>query len=250
MPSRRKPPNSTRSVLVAAAVLAGLAVLGFSLLSRVNVPELTEGRMPAVAHDAYVAASAAAPSVAAGCAVDWTVLAGIAQVESHHGQIDPEHHLAPNGDVLPDIRGAALDGTGGTEGVPDTDGGELDGDASWDRAMGPLQFIPTTWREMGRDGNGDGVADPDNLYDAALTAAAHLCLRDPGDYADRAQLREALVGYNPSGRYADQVLSWVDEYRSQPLEDVIASSSAEPPTASTGTNDLNASPSRGTFGSD
>jgi membrane-bound lytic murein transglycosylase B len=217
MRSRGGRRNSLGSALIVAAVLGGLAVLGVYLLGRVNVPTLTEGRMPVVAYEAYVAA----PTVAAGCAVDWTVLAGIAQVESHHGQIDPDHHLAPNGDVVPNIRGAALDGTGGTEPMPDSDAGELDGDATWDRAMGPLQFIPTTWREMGRDGNADGVADPDNLYDAALTAAAHLCLRDPGDYSDRAQLREALVGYNASGRYAEQVLAWVEAYRSEPLEDVV-----------------------------
>ena len=221
MASRRGTRNSQRSTLIIAAVLGGLAILGVYLLGRLNVPTLTEGRMPAVAYEAYAAASAAAPAVAAGCQVDWTVLAGIAQVESRHGQMDPDHRVAPNGDVVPDIRGAALDGTGGTEPMPDSDGGELDGDVTWDRAMGPLQFIPTTWREMGRDGNGDGVADPDNLYDAALTAAAHLCLRDPGDYSDRGQLRQALVGYNASGRYAEQVLAWVEAYRAEPLEDVI-----------------------------
>ena len=221
MASRRRTRKSVGSTLLVATVLGGLAILGVYLLGRLNVPTLTEGRMPAVAYEAYVAASAAAPAVAAGCQVEWTVLAGIAQVESRHGRIDPDHRLAPNGDVLPKIRGAALDGTGGTEPMPDSDGGELDGDATWDRAMGPLQFIPTTWREMGRDGNGDGVADPDNLYDAALTAAAHLCLRDPGDYSDRAQLREALVGYNASGRYAEQVLAWVEAYRTEPLEDVL-----------------------------
>ena len=168
--------------------------------------------------------------MAAGCSVDWTVLAGISQVEARHGQMDEDHHLAPNGDVLPEVRGAALDGTRGTEPVPDTDGGELDGDSTWDRAMGPLQFIPTTWAELGRDGNGDGVADPDNLYDAALTAAAHLCVRTPGDFSDRATLREALVGYNASGRYAEQVLGWIERYRTEPLSEVIESPDPDQPT--------------------
>jgi len=212
-------------VLVLAAAAIGAGLLGAFLLGRLTVtaPQLAEGRIPPVAYEAYLAASAAAPTVAATCAVDWTVLAGIAQVESHHGRIDPDHDLAANGDVLPPIRGAALDGTRGTEPVPDTDGGELDGDVQWDRAMGPLQFIPTTWRELGRDGNGDGVADPDNLYDAGLTAVAHLCVRTPGDYGDRAQLRAALVGYNASGRYAEEVLGWVERYRTEPLADVLES---------------------------
>jgi membrane-bound lytic murein transglycosylase B len=87
--------------------------------------------------------------------------------------------------------------------------------------MGPLQFIPTTWRELGRDGNADGAADPDNLYDAALTAVAHLCLREPGDYADRGQLRRSLIAYNASGEYADDVLAWIDRYQSSPLEDIL-----------------------------
>lgn len=222
---RRSTSRSGAGALVLAVVLVGVGLLGAYVLGRVAVmaPQLAEGRIPPVAYEAYLAASAAAPTVAATCAVDWTVLAGIAQVESHHGRIDPDHNLAANGDVLPPIRGAALDGTRGTEPMPDSDGGALDGDAEWDRAMGPLQFIPTTWSELGRDGNGDGVADPDNLYDAGLTAVAHLCVRTPGDYADRAQLRAALVGYNASGRYAEDVLGWVERYRTEPLADVIES---------------------------
>ena len=218
------------STLLLVAALAGLGVLGLYAVGRLSLPSLDDGRIPTVAYEAYAAASAASPAVAPGCSVDWTVLAGISQVEARHGQMDEDHHLAPNGDVLPDVRGAALDGTRGTEPVPDTDGGELDGDATWDRAMGPLQFIPTTWAELGRDGNGDGVADPDNLYDAALTAAAHLCVRDPGDYSDRAVLRAALVGYNASGRYAEQVLGWIERYRTEPLSEVIESPDPDQPT--------------------
>jgi membrane-bound lytic murein transglycosylase B len=125
--------------------------------------------------------------------------------------------------VRPPIRGAALDGSNGTVAVEDTDGGELDGDASWDRAMGPLQFIPTTWAELARDGNGDGVVSADNLFDAAITAVAHLCSRSPGDYTQLGPLREALLAYNASGRYADQVLSWIERYRTEPLAEVLES---------------------------
>lgn len=205
-----------------ALVLGAIALGGLYALNRgESLPALAEGRIPAIAYQAYRAASDAAPTIGAGCSVDWTVLAGIAQVESRHGLFEPEHQLTPNGDVIPEIRGRALDGTGGTAPMPDSDGGELDGDATWDRALGPLQFIPATWRQLGRDGNGDGVADPDNLYDAALTAAAHLCLRAPGDYGQRGDLRAALLAYNASGRYADQVLGWIQRYRTEPLAEVI-----------------------------
>jgi membrane-bound lytic murein transglycosylase B len=134
--------------------------------------------------------------------------------------------------VRPPIRGLALDGTPGRQRIPDTDGGASDGDAEWDRAMGPLQFLPTTWEELGRDGNDDGVADPDNIYDAALTAAAHLCLREPGDYTDRAALRRALVAYNASGVYADDVLEWVARYRDTPIDELVISSASAAPGAS------------------
>lgn len=179
------------------------------------------GRIPATAYDAYRSASGAASGVTDACAVDWTILAGIGQVESRHGEIDAEHEVAADGDVVPPIRGPALDGSGGTQTIHDTDEGMLDGDGTWDRAMGPLQFIPTTWRELGRDGNDDGTADPDNLYDAALTAVAHLCLREPGDYSDRGQLRRALIAYNASGSYADDVLAWIDRYDAGPLSEIV-----------------------------
>jgi membrane-bound lytic murein transglycosylase B len=223
---RRRRPRIT-STLLAAGLLVGVGALAAYALGRVELVPLLGGRIPAVAYDAYRAAAAAAPSVSDSCAVDWTILAGIAQVESRHGRIDGEHDVAADGDVVPPIRGRPLDGTRGTQTIADTDGGELDGDPDWDRAMGPLQFIPTTWSELGRDGNGDGSADPDNLYDASLTAVAHLCLREPGDYADRGQLRRALVAYNASGRYADDVLDWIDRYQASPLDQVLEESDAD-----------------------
>ena len=208
---------------MAFAIIAVLAACSGS------VPDLLGRRIPEVALDAYQRAAAAAPAISAGCAVDWEVLAGLGRVESNHGRSDGPRRIAVNGDVRPPVRGLALDGSPGRQRIPDTDGGAGDGDAEWDRAMGPLQFLPTTWAELGRDGNDDGVADPDNLYDAALTAAAHLCLREPGDYTDRAALRRALVAYNASGAYADEVLDWVARYRDTPMgELVISSASAEP----------------------
>ncbi|MGH2417661.1 MAG: lytic transglycosylase domain-containing protein, partial [Candidatus Limnocylindria bacterium] len=206
---------------LAAGLMVGLGALAAYGLSRVELVPLLGGRMPRVAYDAYTTAAAAAPTVREACEVDWAILAGIAQVESRHGRIDNRHEVAPDGDVEPPIRGRALDGSRGTQTIVDTDDGEFDGDPEWDRAMGPLQFIPTTWSELGRDGNDDGTADPDNLYDAALTAVAHLCLREPGDYDDRGQLRRALIAYNASGRYADEVLGWIDRYQDSPLGEIL-----------------------------
>jgi membrane-bound lytic murein transglycosylase B len=217
---RRRRRRLGSTILVAGLLVAVGAVVAYGL-SRIELVPLLGGRMPAVAYDAYRAAAGRAPSVTASCDVEWVVLAGIAQVESRHGRLNDDHEVTADGDVAPPIRGRPLDGTRGTQTIEDTDRGELDGDDEWDRAMGPLQFIPTTWRELGRDGNDDGTADPDNLYDASLTAVAHLCLREPGDYSDRGQLRRALIAYNASGSYADDVLGWIDRYETSSLSDMV-----------------------------
>jgi membrane-bound lytic murein transglycosylase B len=209
------------SSLLAVGLLVGAGALAAYALGQSDLGPLFGGRIPLVAYDAYRSASRSAPTITDSCEVDWAVVAGIAQVESRHGRIDPDHRLTSDGDVEPPIRGRPLDGTSGTQTIADSDNGELDGDSTWDRAMGPLQFIPTTWRELGRDGNADGETDPDNLYDSALTAVAHLCLREPGNYSDRGELRRALIAYNASGRYADDVLRWVDRYRTGPIDEIL-----------------------------
>ncbi|MEO8246859.1 MAG: lytic transglycosylase domain-containing protein [Chloroflexota bacterium] len=219
-------PHSSSRLATALLVVAVLAACSG------GVPDLLGRRIPEVALDAYQRAAAAAPDITDGCRVDWQVLAGLGRVESNHGRSDGPRTIAANGDVRPPVRGLALDGSSGRQRILDTDGGAGDGDAEWDRAMGPLQFLPTTWAELGRDGNGDGVADPDNIYDAALTAAAHLCLREPGDYADRAALRRALVAYNASGAYADEVLDWVARYRDTPIDELVISSASAAPGGS------------------
>lgn len=221
MPPARARRRRIGPTLFAAALLVAAGALVAWALGRVELVATLGGRIPAVAYDAYLNAAGQAPTITDSCRVEWEVLAGIGQVESRHGRMTGDHRLASDGDVIPPIRGRALDGTRGTQTIVDTDGGELDGDDEWDRAMGPLQFIPTTWRELGRDGNDDGTADPDNLYDASLTAVAHLCLREPGDYDDRGQLRRALIAYNASGRYADDVLAWVDRYQEGPLSEIV-----------------------------
>ncbi len=212
------------STLLAVGLLIGLGAVAAYTMGGPALAPLFGGRIPLVAYDAYQSAERSAPEIRESCRVDWEIVAGIAQVESRHGRLDDDHRLDPDGTVEPAIRGQPLDGTRGTQTIIDTDDGELDGDPEWDRAMGPLQFIPTTWQELGRDGNGDGAADPDNLYDAALTAVAHLCIREPGDYSSRTELRRALIAYNASGRYADDVLRWVDRYRSEPLDTILEAS--------------------------
>ncbi len=131
-----------------------------------------------VAFDAYLRAAASMAQTDPSCDIPWWALAGITRVESRHGQFGGSTLLA-NGDTSQPIIGIPLDGENNTAVIPDTDGGALDGDPVYDHAVGPMQFIPSTWRRWERDGNGDGVADPNNVYDAAATAAHYLCASGP-----------------------------------------------------------------------
>src|SRR5215217_2364311 len=168
--------------------------------------------IPALTLRAYREAAAWAAGFDPGCRLPWTVLAGIGRIESNHGLFGgAATRFSAAGTVSPRITGPALDGNG-VASIPDSDGGRWDGDATWDRAVGPMQFIPTTWRTLGRDGNGDGVADPNNLFDAAVSAAGYLCLSGGGSLADPARLRRAAYGYNHSWPYVDAVLGWARLY--------------------------------------
>ena len=159
--------------------------------------------------DAYVKAAAAIGLERPQCALRWAALAGIGRTESGHGTFAGSVVQA-NGDVTRAIIGIPLDGTNNTAVIGDSDGGALDGDPAVDRAVGPMQFIPTSWRSLGRDGNGDGRANPQNMYDAALAAANLLCRSQPLD--SDAGLRAAFLRYNNSTAYANQVLDRTRRY--------------------------------------
>jgi len=141
------------------------------------------------------------------CGLAWYHLAGIGRVESGHARGGRADLV---GNTVPLILGPVLDGRGFAA-IADTDGGELDGDPRWDRAVGPMQFIPGTWRRYSSDGNGDGTASPHNIFDATLGAGRYLCsggldLREPAD------LNAAVFRYNHSESYVRMVLGWMDVY--------------------------------------
>ena len=133
---------------------------------------------PKMVLDAYVLAAAAMDRERPNCHMRWELLAAIGKVESVHGRIFG-NTVDSSGNVRPGIRGPALDGINFAY-ISDTDGGAYDGDTVYDRAVGPMQFIPGSWRIFGRDGNGDGVRDPHNYFDAAQSAANLLCRGEIG----------------------------------------------------------------------
>ena len=166
--------------------------------------------MPVIALEAYAYAARVAEVENPDCHLAWTTLAGIGRVESHNGTYRGAT-IAPNGDVRPPIRGVRLDGSAGNLHIVDSDNGELDGDPRMDRAMGPMQFIPETWRLYGVDANNDGVISPDNFDDAALSAAGYLCWRGK-DMATPRGWMDALRAYNRSDQYARTVRDWATAY--------------------------------------
>ncbi|WP_260608960.1 NlpC/P60 family protein [Streptomyces sp. WAC 01325] len=141
----------------------------------------------------------------------WPILAGIAKVESNHAV---GRSISARGDIRPKIYGVLLNGSGAggnTSVFPDTDGGKWDGTAQAERAVGPFQFLPSTWDSVGKDANGDKQADPHNADDAALGAALYLC-GNGRDLAKRAQLEASIFQYNRSNAYVANVLGWIDQY--------------------------------------
>ncbi len=137
------------------------------------------------------------------CHLSLSLLAAIGQVESGNlaGQrIDAQHR------VVPGVLGPVLDGSDYAA-IPDTDNGRWDGHRTWDRALGPLQLLPASWRVAGMDADGDGRRDPQNVYDAAGAAMVYLC--DGGrDLGTRKGLEEAVLAYNHSRDYLRLVLAW------------------------------------------
>ena len=167
-------------------------------------------RIPVTALEAYAFAARVAEVENPDCHLAWTTLAGIGQVESHHGTYRGST-IAANGDVSPPIRGVLLDGTDGNLEILDHDSVSHDGEEPYVRAMGPMQFIPETWELYGVDANNDGVVSADNIDDAALSAAGYLCWRGKDLSTPRGWM-EALRAYNHSDQYARNVRDWATAY--------------------------------------
>jgi membrane-bound lytic murein transglycosylase B len=165
--------------------------------------------IPARALAAYAGVAIAKAKEMPACGLGWTTLAAIGLVESDHGRHGGSS-VGEDGTVTPPIFGIALDGSAAAH-IPDSDGGAIDGDADYDRAVGPMQLIPQTWRNWHVDGSGDGVQDPQNIDDAVLATANYLC-RASGDMASREGWRTGVLAFNGSDSYAQAVADAANRY--------------------------------------
>ncbi|WP_231887130.1 lytic transglycosylase domain-containing protein, partial [Dietzia timorensis] len=173
-----------------------------------NLPEGPLG-IPGIALKAYQDSAGRLAAEQPACAMDWTLIAGIKKVESNHGN---SGEFDVNGNSIKPIFGPRLDGKlSGSAVIKDTDGGKIDGDKEYDRAVGPGQFIPETWERLGRDGNGDGKADPHNIFDSAYSTGNYLCASG-GSMEDPAQREAAILSYNNSKAYVQNVNAWAQAY--------------------------------------
>jgi len=160
---------------------------------------------------AYASADLTIEDEQPACGLGWNTLAAIATVESANGTYGGASVLA-NGYTSKPITGVPLDG--GTFGgekiaaIPAAQGG-----TGWERALGPFQFLPSTWATWGADGNGDGVASPNQIDDAALAAARYLCASGP--MTTPAGWRAAVFSYNHSDAYVNEVADIANRYAAE-----------------------------------
>jgi transglycosylase-like protein with SLT domain len=166
--------------------------------------------IPSAALAAYQRAETVINAADQSCHITWQLIAAIGRVESNHGRVDG-NVLDDKGLATPGIYGIALNGANSTTEIVDTDAGQFDNDTSYDRAIGPMQFIPSTWSVVGVDADGDGARNPQDIDDAALGTAVYLC-SGSDDLGTDAGRQAAVFRYNHSQSYVDLVLAIMDAY--------------------------------------
>jgi membrane-bound lytic murein transglycosylase B len=166
--------------------------------------------IPQVALESYGYAEWVLQQTRPTCKVQWTTLAAIGKLTTDHGR-QGGAALDAQGRMRPALIGPAQNGAPGTAKVPDTDGGALDGDQTWDHAVGPMQMLPAMWRASGVDADGDNLADPQDIDDAVLAAGYFLCAAGK-DLTVVANWKAAVGGYHAMSPQIDKVFEAAQEY--------------------------------------
>src|SRR6478672_541988 len=209
------------TVLPASAIEAPASV-GDAVTRAAALTPGSASSIPQAALTAYQRAEGVINQADRGCAIPWELIAAIGRVESDHGRYGG-NTLDDQGVARPGIYGIALNGKNNTQSIADTDAGQYDNDTKWDRAVGPMQFIPSTWSVVGVDGDSDGTRNPQDIDDAALATAVYLCSGDDDLSAEKGQ-RASVYRYNHSQEYVDLVLSVMRAYADGDFSSVPTSS--------------------------
>ncbi len=208
-----EPDQAAHAVRGAGEVIASSARVATGVVP--EAPRVSPG-IPQVALAAYQRAEAAMAISTPGCGLTWSMLAGIGKMESNHaegGRVDAA------GTAIVPIFGPWLDGSSGTAAIPAS--GAPTETAAWERAVGPMQFLPATWAVYGDGG------DPQNIDDAALAAGRLLCAGG-ANLAAPGGLAAALYHYNPSSAYVEAVMVWARTYDAGPVVALSSTSGADP----------------------
>ena len=226
------------TVLPTAAIEAPASV-GDAVTRAASLTPGSASDIPQAALSAYQRAEAVINEADKGCNLPWELIAAIGRVESDHGRFGG-NALDDRGVARPGIFGIALNGKNDTQRILDTDAGQYDDDTRFDRAVGPMQFIPSTWSVVGVDGDNDGTRDPQDIDDAALATAVYLCSGDDDLSSEKGQ-RASVYRYNHSNAYVDLVLEIMQAYMdgdfsAVPTSTLTSGVIVPDPTASTGGN--------------
>ncbi len=205
------------------------------------ISESSTNGIPTAALNAYQRAAQVINSADPSCNISWQLIAAIGRVESDHGRYGG-NRIGDDGKSRPGIYGIPLDGSNDTARISDTDAGQYDNDQVFDRAVGPMQFIPSTWAVVGVDGDGDDARDPQDIDDAALATAVYLCSGDE-DLSSTSGQRSAVYRYNHSQDYVNLVLSIMNAYVGGDYSSVPNGAAA--PTVFTSSNGADVTPAKG-----
>jgi len=209
LPDGSSIPTQVIKAPASVSVAGGVAPAVHGDRAKVVSTASTSG-IPAAALAAYQRAETVIDAADKSCHLSWQLVAAIGRVESDHGRTNG-NSLDSQGVARPGIFGPELTGKRGTTRILDTDAGQYDADSHFDRAIGPMQFIPSTWSVVGVDADGDGQRNPQDIDDAALATAVYLCSGND-DLSTPAGAQAAVFRYNHSRSYVDLVLSIAKAY--------------------------------------
>ncbi len=175
-------------------------------------PATTATGIPKTVEKAYRHAARMFHHYDPACQLKTALLEAVGKIESDHaynGFVDRK------GEALLPIIGPPLDGRPGVALIHASPlGKRLHGDPIYEHAVGPMQFLPGTYADWATAGHrGQKTSDPQNVYDAAATAARYLC-GGGGDLSDPIARHAAVLRYNNSEDYATNVEAWYQAYSS------------------------------------